>query len=55
MMKSAGSFFNRLARIHELGLAQNLASRQFGRTSQSDQRRISNCRDNILLDLHSGK
>src|SRR5262249_5131501 len=36
------SIFNGSTRIHEFRLSQNLTAGQFGQTSQSNQRRISN-------------
>jgi hypothetical protein len=37
-----GSIFHRSGRIHEFRLSQNLAARQFGRASQSNQPRVPN-------------
>ena len=50
-----GSIFNRSGGIHEFRLSQNLATRQFGQASQSNQRGVPNvsinarvCRNHVI-------
>ena len=47
-----GAVLDRLAGIHELGLAENGAAGQFRRLAELDQRRVADGGDNVLLDIH---
>ena len=47
-----GAVLDRLAGIHELGLAQDVAAGQLGGASQPDQRRVADGVEDVLLDLH---
>src|SRR6185312_16118855 len=42
-----GPVLDRLARIEELGLAENLAGGRFGRVAEADQRGVADRRDDI--------
>src|SRR6202043_3104632 len=48
----AGAVLHRLARIHELGLAENGAAGRFGSVLQLDERRISDGFDDVVVDSH---
>ncbi|MGY3117745.1 hypothetical protein ACVWXQ_001682 [Bradyrhizobium sp. S3.14.4] len=43
---------HRLARIHELGLAQNGAAGQFGGALELDERGVADGFDNVIFDGH---
>ena len=44
--------FHRLARVHELGLTQNLATCLIAELVETDQRGIADCLGQILMDGH---
>ena len=50
-----GAILDRLARIHELGLAENGASGALGRMLELDQRRVADRLDDIVANLHGGR
>jgi hypothetical protein len=47
-----GAILDRLARVHELGLAQNGAPGELGRMLELDQRRLADRLDDTVADLH---
>ena len=47
-----GAILDRLARVHELGLAENLAARLLGRALEFDQRGIADGRNDAVTNLH---
>ena len=52
--EQGGAILDRLTRIHELGLAENLAARLLGGTAQADQRGIADGFDDGGKDGHDG-
>ena len=48
----AGAVLDRLAGIHELGLAENGAAGRFGGVLQLDQRRVADRFDDVVVDGH---
>ncbi len=50
--EQGGAVFHRLAGIHELGLAQNGAAREFRGLSQADEGGIADGGNDVVLDIH---
>ena len=50
--KQGGAVFHRLAGVHELGLAQNRAAREFRGLSQADEGGIADGGNHVVLDIH---
>ena len=48
----SGAVLDRLARIHELGLAENGAAGLFGSSLQLDQRRVADRFHHVIIDFH---
>ena len=47
-----GAVLDRLAGVHELGLAEDGAAGQLGGLAELDQRRVADGGDDVLLDIH---
>ena len=50
----AGAILHRAARVHELGLAEDGAAGRLRRAVELDQRRMADCVNNAVADLHAG-
>ena len=46
------SILHRLTRIHEFGLAENIATGFFGGTFQFDEGRVADRLDDVIIDVH---
>ena len=53
--RASGAVLDRLARVHEFGLAQNGASGELGRALELDQRRVADRLDDTVANLHGGR
>ena len=49
----AGAVLHRAARVHELGFAEDRAARRLRCALQLDERRVADCFNNAVADLHA--